>query len=194
MQKLWAALARVADTLGVLGFTGIAGAVGAITTGVAYISPAAPSMNSVEWLFVFLGVTATVLALMALAGFVAKQWRHDAPSVSVSPAASAVVTQNQVTAPVRLQEVTGVDFVGNQVAINIDNKHFINCSFKDCTMLYNGGAYKLTNCRRLEGHMMFMTTDRKIYGAMHLFNFIGLLKEGNMSAAEIPLNEPQRSP
>jgi hypothetical protein len=37
--------------------------------------------------------------------------------------------------------------VTSGATITLDDKHFVNCQFSDCKLLYNGGDYALTDTR-----------------------------------------------
>ena len=74
-----------------------------------------------------------------------------------------------------LEIVNGVDYTGRSV--KIDGKHFINCTFRNSTVQYNGGHYQLTECHRHPGTTKFLTTNPAIMNAMPILKFLGLMNE-----------------
>ena len=68
-------------------------------------------------------------------------------------------------------------------SINVDHKHFIECTFKDCVLQYSGEAFTferthLTNCR-----YVFFGLAR---GTVHFLHCIGLLPENTHQWLEVP--------
>jgi hypothetical protein len=145
-------------------------------------------MNSVWWLFTFLGATAAALVLIALAGVAVRQWRNAAPATVVQ----APVMQSgrpQTSETVALEIIDSRTFEGPGLTVAFDDKHFVNCTFKNCTVHYDGGPYKLTSCRREAGNMVFVTTDRKIFGALHVWKFLGMMSEQATQIAAVEIQK-----
>jgi hypothetical protein len=71
-----------------------------------------------------------------------------------------------------METIRNIFFEGQ--SINVDHKHFIECTFKDCILEYSGQSFtfertQLTNCR-----YVFFGLAR---GTVHFLQCIGLLAE-----------------
>lgn len=59
-------------------------------------------------------------------------------------------------------------------SVVLDGKHFVSCTFTDCTYVWNGGEWMAENCR-IKGARRFETVHQPVADTIHLMRFLGLL-------------------
>jgi len=73
------------------------------------------------------------------------------------------------------------------VTMTLDDKNFINCRFKNCTLLYSGGDYAWTNTT-------FENCPINLAGSaqrtLNLLANFGLLKPGQVQQGPLPTPQP----
>jgi hypothetical protein len=66
--------------------------------------------------------------------------------------------------------------------ISLDDKHFINCSFKNCTLVYSGADYAMTNTKLENCPITFAGAAQR---TVALLGMMGVLKAGAPVAAPL---------
>ncbi|MPZ40123.1 MAG: hypothetical protein GEU95_19120 [Rhizobiales bacterium] len=115
-----------------------------------------------------LGIAAAfvVSVILFLSGLGVRAWRGH-PQKSKAPVKEA-----------ELELIEGANFTGQTV--RLDGKHFVNCTFKKCTVRYDGGGMKFTHCHFTRGRpdgITFTTINPTIAKILPFLKIIGLLRE-----------------
>lgn len=71
------------------------------------------------------------------------------------------------------KEFKGVTFEKKTVVL--DYHHYIDCKFQECILNYNGGPWKLTNCR-IVGGAGFSSMSMAVVSTMELMKYVGIAK------------------
>ena len=70
--------------------------------------------------------------------------------------------------------------------IEVDEKHFENCTFIDCIFRFNGGNFKFTKAS-IYGTIRFETQNAAINNAVRVLKLLGLLNQGFAASwADLP--------
>jgi hypothetical protein len=73
------------------------------------------------------------------------------------------------------------------ITVVVDEKHFVKCKFKDCTLIYSGGDYAWTettfeNCR--------VTLSGSAQRVANFLGTMGVLKPGNQMVPVVQNQKP----
>jgi len=167
-DRCWVVVGRGADVFGFWGVAGVGSMIAGVLTFFGAASDNAPKLTSIGWLFVFLGATAGVLVVIALAGIALRSWRSGPATKALSDTALEVVA-NQT-------------FSGQTVII--DGKRFIGCMFSNCTVQFGGGPCRFDDIK-CSGKNTLIFTNPASVDAMCVADIFGLLKDGSMISSPV---------
>ncbi len=112
--------------------------------------------------------------------------------------------RRNATAPAELRHVSELDVVANKVfeatSLQIDGRRFINCTFKDTLIQWEGSEFRMEGCDLSQGNH-FVTHDRQNQVMLELAKKLGLISEagfkhlrGNTAEAIMRGKEPNLKP
>jgi hypothetical protein len=166
---------------------------------ITWLVSAAGTIGAMIWSF-YTDAPMWALPPVAILSFVGIYWlvatiRDRRAGVAIAhkivndPRMMSEILSDSSSAP-QLEIVENQDFTGKTV--RIDGKHLINCTFKDCTVQYDGGYYQITHCHRQPGAIVFASQSLEIIRVLPLLKFIGLVPENTQAGlVELAKQKPE---
>lgn len=81
-----------------------------------------------------------------------------------------------------------IGHIYSEQGVELDGKRFVNCTFRNCTLHYNGSDFNIEN-PTFEGRTMLSSHEKAFWYAGLLFEMIGMLKENSIVG---PIKQPQK--